>query len=34
MEEARREAAAWLDAGASDTAWLDEFRRRGDSGTG
>ena len=27
MEEARREACAWLDAGASDTGWLDEFRR-------
>jgi ATP-dependent DNA helicase RecG len=27
MEEARREAAAWLDAGASDPEWLQEFRR-------
>jgi ATP-dependent DNA helicase RecG len=27
MEEARREASAWLDAGASDPTWLDEFRR-------
>jgi ATP-dependent DNA helicase RecG len=27
MEEARREAAAWLDAGASDLEWLQEFRR-------
>ena len=27
MEEARREAARWLDAGASDPEWLQEFRR-------
>ena len=27
MEQARREASAWLDAGASNPAWLDEFRR-------
>jgi ATP-dependent DNA helicase RecG len=27
MEEARREASAWLDAGASDSLWLNEFRR-------
>jgi ATP-dependent DNA helicase RecG len=27
MEQARREASSWLDAGASDPAWLDEFRR-------
>jgi ATP-dependent DNA helicase RecG len=27
MERARQEASAWLDAGASNPAWLDEFRR-------
>ena len=27
MEHARREASAWLDAGASDPLWLEEFRR-------
>jgi ATP-dependent DNA helicase RecG len=27
MEQARKEASAWLDAGGSDAAWLDEFRR-------
>ena len=27
MERARQEASAWLDAGASDPGWLDEFRR-------
>ena len=27
MERARHEASVWLDTGASDPGWLDEFRR-------